>query len=226
MKPKAAKVKQEAPKKRHNSKTPRSLKFSQSEDAEDQQIPSKFRRFVKHNEKPKAVPIAVKKKVKVTALISTEAKLKTLQSEIARAGRLKTKKYSKRQTYLDSKKKVEVSDRGQIVEKRLVDVVKFGEQVMEPPKITAIPRKIGYIRGEKPPVKILPAVTAQIEKKEEIKRSDGKEGKVGRTKKLRDMDENEKRSLLEERERMIELYRKNKQQRESGQRRKPITSVE
>jgi putative protein kinase ArgK-like GTPase of G3E family len=164
-------------------------------DAQLQDAPRKFRQLKKfldlqHKKKQTETP-KPKKKQK-----TTEESLNELRQVVNQTAKRQTKKYEKRKAFLDQKKQKKEQDE----EIRLVDHIKFGEQVQEPPKLTAIPKKKGYIKTPKAPNSTTKKV-ALVEKMEDS---------VGRKHKLKELSEADRVTLLQERQRLIDFYRSKK----------------
>lgn len=193
------------------SRNPRSQTIrepNEKDRAINQQAPRLYRLFtkqqdIKQRKKQETEPkVSLKsRKIGLKSSKTVKEQLTQIQKKQNTAEFRKTKKYQKKQAYLNKKKnQVEVLDRGQILEKKLVDKVKFNDVVKEPPKITFKPKAKVYIPKEHV-------------KKEEIHTTHRKGvplKKVGRAIKLREMLTGDRSRLEDERERVIALYRKNK----------------
>jgi hypothetical protein len=161
-------------------------------DAHLQDAPRKFRQLKKlldlqQRKKETKAPKAKKKQK------STEESLNDLRQVVNQTAKRQTKKYEKRKAYLEQKNQKKEKEE----EIRLIDHIKFGEQVQEPPKLTAIPKKKGYIKTPKTSTTTAKKV-ALVEKMEDS---------VGRKQKLKQLSEADRVTLLQERQRLIDYYR-------------------
>jgi hypothetical protein len=199
------------------SKTPKQQTPKQVTEKDDdalyQSAPRRFRLFKQQQERiernKKSEDFKIIKKKPKEPVKSTSEKLQEIQKKVNQSEFKNTKKYEKRQSFLNREKRKVSMEKNrelynyEILQKKLVDKVKFGETVMEPPKIT-----------------IKPKVKAQLPKKAQVPKEKIQYNNVrgvglrqlGRKLKLKDMSIADRQSLLSERERAINLYRKNKPQ--------------
>lgn len=198
------------------SKTPKQQPKQVTEKDDDalyQSAPRRFRLFKQQQERiernKKSEDFKIIKKKPKEPVKSTSEKLQEIQKKVNQSEFKNTKKYEKRQAFLNREKRKASMEKNrelynyEILQKKLVDKVKFGETVMEPPKIT-----------------IKPKVKAQLPKKGQLPKEKIQYNNVrgvglrqlGRKVKLKDMSIADRQSLLSERERAINLYRKNKPQ--------------
>lgn len=150
-----------------------------------------------------------------------------------------TKKHQKRKDYLNAKGKAKPKNGAGSDEEFAKDLVEFGDVVEEPPKITVKPRIRNFQPGDRQAyddekqrtaIDIIrrkqnemnkkkaltgasedaPAESIVVKKKEpQLARTDNNE-KLGRKRKLKDLSESERNSLLSQRAAAIESYRQSK----------------
>ncbi|KAI8895223.1 hypothetical protein BC833DRAFT_623222 [Globomyces pollinis-pini] len=189
--------------------------------ASNQGLPKHYRQFLaaqNHKKRQTESEESLKpKKDIITDKSNPKATIDLLRKKANAASKVQTKKYKKRKEYMNSKsKKLEKElSRGEIVEQKLSKKLhnhKFNDQVLEPPKISTIP-KMKF--KQKIPTTNSTSTTTMKDQLKLIKKTNEKienakfvsDRPVGRKSKLKDLSESERSSLLKERERLIELYR-------------------
>ncbi|KAI8912606.1 hypothetical protein EDD86DRAFT_201845 [Gorgonomyces haynaldii] len=159
------------------------------------EVPRKYRELMKWMNAPRP------KKEKQPERELDEAELRR---EVHASQFRSTNKYAKRVEWLKNKKKKTKEP----AEKQYGGPeFRFGEVVQEPPKISIIPKKKGYIPEPKPKQEQKPA-PPPVEK-------GPKDPATSRKRKLKDMPESERAALLKERERAIAYYRSKKQKNDN-----------
>lgn len=180
------------------------------QDFESTKLPRKYRtilKFQQNLDKKKQNQPTVKVKPNKT----TGEQIDEIRDMVNLTAKKETRKYQKRKEYLVKKKTKrkqtpEELDRGLELEKTLVDKVAFGEQVMAPPKITTVPKPSKKLLVTKSVLKD-GGIVDNHSKKHNVDEVEGPKRKM----RLRDMAEADKKSLLLEREKLIQLYRTNHQ---------------
>jgi hypothetical protein len=177
----------------------REIPSEKDTDAAMQDAPRKYRqlkRYMDLVERRKHTVAPVKKQKKTEQ--STQESLNELRTVVNQTAKRQTKKYEKRKQFLSSRKEKQKRPEEEI---KLVDHIPFGERVKEPPKISVIPKKKGYIKSASPTVtkKIIAPSREPIGEKLAVRKH-----------KLKDLPEADRIQLLKERQRMIDYYRSKK----------------
>ncbi|KAJ3355810.1 hypothetical protein HDU91_005626 [Kappamyces sp. JEL0680] len=221
-KPTAKAIGGQAPTSTHKRKTPKKQAKSIKDgaiNAEEQGIPKQFRRMLLwqnslNAREAKKISNEPKKNQKIEEQ-SLKEKLNHLTHETAMAGKRKTKKYLKKKEFLKKKssKKLHELPKDEMLEQKLQDRVRFGERVQEPPKLTVVPKRKSAVsttaKVSEPVAPQRPNLAKKPVDQRPMKDLEGLQ-KVGRTRKLKTLPESEKVALLNERNKLIALYRSKK----------------
>jgi hypothetical protein len=194
---------------KHKNKGNKLVEMLQNADQQD--APSRIKRMLSFRKR--AVERGEQKKPKLIQkqeLTLANTTLDELERKSAHlslvAGRKKTKKYLKKQEFLNRKETKPEMDLGLITEQKLLNqgTVRFQDYVMEPPKLTALPKD----RSKKKTVeKIVIKEEESIKPPKQVNISSVTGERLGRSRKLKSLPEAERNSLLIQRQKAIDFYR-------------------
>lgn len=121
-----------------------------------------------------------------------------------------TKKYAKRKAYLASKNSKKRLNNEEEEQQTKQDAVRFGEVVQAPPKISVLPKNKCYMPGQKKSTRLIRPAQTVIKPSNEEEKISNTEHVQWRKRKLKELPESERLSLLKERQMIIDNYRASK----------------
>ena len=181
------------------------------ENADQQDAPSRIKRMLSYREREVERRVTKTPKHRPNPEMTLDnTNLEELERKSAHlsmlAAKKKTKKYLKKQEFLNRKVEKPEDDLGMITEQRLLNQgkVKFQDFALEPPTLT-IPKD----RSKKPVLleNVPEDVPVKVKALKEINISSITGQKLGRTRKLKLLPEAERNALMAQRQKAIDLYR-------------------